>query len=182
MANTRTAEELLGLVSSELGSKLLDSSTAAGDLSILVPADSIHEVLRRLRDNGELAFDLMSYMTAVDYQPQEPRFELVYDMYSTATADRIRVRCRLADTGSEEQLPVIDSVSDMFATSDWHERETYDLFGIEFRNHPNLRRILLPQNWDGHPLRREYPYDGKPAWKLGTSVAEPDAKFDILDY
>src|SRR5690606_15366167 len=114
MAELRTAQELLELVSAELGNLLLDSSDGAGDLSILVPAASIHDVLRKLRDNEELRFDLMSYMTAVDYHPQEPRFELVYDMYSIEKCDRIRVRCRLADTGSEQNLPEIDSVTDMF--------------------------------------------------------------------
>ncbi len=181
MAELKTAEQLLELAGIALGSLLLESSTAADDLSILVPANSIRDVLTTLRDADGLKFDLMSYMTVVDYTPQEPRFELVYDLYSVDSANRIRVRCRLADSGSEDKLPEIDSVSEVFATADWHEREAYDLFGIHFRGHPNLRRILLPENWDGHPLRRDYPYDGKPAWKLGASVAEPDAKFDILD-
>ncbi|MCB1221206.1 MAG: NADH-quinone oxidoreductase subunit C [Planctomycetales bacterium] len=181
MADLRTADQLLELAKNELGNMLMDSSTAAGDLSILVPAGSIREVLTKLRDADGLRFDLMSYMTVVDYHPQEPRFELVYDMYSVDTANRIRVRCRLADTGSEKDLPEIDSVADIFMASNWHEREAYDLYGINFKGHPDQRRILLPENWDGHPLRRDYPYDGKPVWKLGASVAEPEAKFDILE-
>jgi NADH-quinone oxidoreductase subunit C len=177
----RTAEQLLEISSSLLGAKLLSSSTRFNDLVITVPAVEIKQVLTMLRDSSELQFNLLSSLTAVDKYPQEPRFELVYDLYSVALHDRIRVKVALADTGSEQQLPSIESVCEIFLTANWHEREVYDLFGIRFKHHPDLRRILLPENWDGHPLRRDYPYDGKPVWKLGASVAEPDAKFDILE-
>ncbi|MCB1218391.1 NADH-quinone oxidoreductase subunit C [bacterium] len=181
MAELRTAEELLEITGRLLGAKLLDSSTAAGDLSILVPAQDIRSVLLTLRDSEETQLNLMSSMTAVDYAPQEPRFELVYEMYSVDLHDRVRVRCRLDDTGSESELPRVDSMANDFAAANWHEREVYDLFGINFVGHPEQRRILLPEQWDGHPLRRDYPFDGKPAWKLGATVAEPEARFDILE-
>lgn len=177
----RTAEQLLEITASLLGSKLLSSSLRFNDLVIVVPATEITKVLTLLKGSSELQFNLLSSLTAVDNYPQEPRFELVYDLYSVALHDRIRVKAVLADTGSEQQLPSIDSASDIFLTANWHEREVFDLFGINFRHHPDLRRILLPENWDGHPLRRDYPYDGKPVWKLGASVAEPEAKFDILE-
>ena len=123
-----------------------------------------------MRDADETKFDAMSYMAAVDYSPRQPRFELVYELYSTSLHHRLRVKCELEDTGSDETLPAIDTVSDIYLTANWHERECCDLMGINFNNHPDQRRILLPEGWDGHPLRRDYPFDGKPVWKIGASV------------
>jgi NADH-quinone oxidoreductase subunit C len=100
------------------------------------------------------------------------RFELVYELQSLAHKSRLRVKARLADTGSEDRLPVVDSIHDIYLAADWHERECYDLFGIHFRGHPDLRRILLPDRWDGHPLRKDYPFDGKRVWKVGTTVVD----------
>jgi len=182
MAELRTADQLLEITAKLLGSKLLSSSTAGNDLVVSVPAIDIRAVLTMLRGNEELQFNLLTSQTAVDRFPAEPRFEVVYELYSVPRRDRLRVKALLADTGSELHLPVMDSAAEIFHSANWHEREIYDLFGIKFKGHPDLRRILLPENWDGHPLRRDYPYDGKPVWKLGASVAEPDAKFDILEH
>ena len=182
MAELRTAQQLLELSSKLLGSKLLSSSTRFNDLVITVAAAEITGVLTALRDSDNLRFNLLTSVTAVDRMPAEPRFEVIYELYSVASHDRLRVKALLADTGSEEHLPVMDSAAGVFHSANWQEREIFDLFGIKFRGHPDLRRILLPEDWDGYPLRRDYPYDGKPVWKLGASVAEPDAKFDILEH
>lgn len=143
-----------------------------GAVIALVDARHIIAVLEALRDDRRTALDVLSFMTAVDYLPVEPRFMMVYELYSIELRQRVRVKCPLADTGSEDDLPVIDSVSGVYLTAAWHERECYDLMGIRFANHPDLRRILLPSGWDGHPLRKEYPFDGKRTWNVGCSVID----------
>jgi NADH-quinone oxidoreductase subunit C len=143
-----------------------------GAVLAYVAASNNREALIALRENDSTRCDVMSFMTAVDYTPREPRFDLVYELYSTALKHRVRVKCKLADAGSEDQLPAIASVSDVYLTANWHERECYDLMGIDFTGHPDLRRILLPDRWDGHPLRKEYPFDGKREWGLGKTVID----------
>jgi NADH-quinone oxidoreductase subunit C len=134
-----------------------------------VAAQRIREALKRLWADGNTRMIVLSYMTAVDYYPREPRFEIVYELYSPEYRARVRVKCPLADD-SEEQLPTIATVSDIYFAANWHERECYDLMGIHFAGHPDLRRILLPEEWDGHPLRKEYPFDGKRVWHPGCTV------------
>lgn len=171
-----------------------------GELIAHVPVESIHEALRRLREDRRTSYEVLIHMTALDLLPQAPRpgasqvlppgaqmlepqeyvelgagaerFELVYELQSLAHKARLRVKARLADSGSEDILPEVDSVHDLYLTADWHERECFDLFGIRFRGHPDLRRILLPDRWDGHPLRKDYPFDGKRVWKVGTTVVD----------
>jgi NADH:ubiquinone oxidoreductase subunit C len=134
-----------------------------------VAASDNRQALQRLRADGNTLLTVMSYMTAVDYYPREPRFEVVYELYSPEYRARLRVKCPLADSG-EDQLPSIATVSDIYLAANWHERECFDLMGIHFVGHPDLRRILLPEDWDGHPLRKEYPFDGKRAWRPGCTV------------
>jgi NADH-quinone oxidoreductase subunit C len=165
-------EERKNAVLAALGGLCESAEVANGELRVSVPSQSIREALAKLRDDSRLLLNVLSYITAVDYTPRAPRFEVVYELYSLVQCHRVRVKCRLADTGSEDVLPELPSVHDIYATANWHERETYDLMGIRFAGHPDLRRILLADRWDGHPLRKEYPYDGKRAWKLGCSVAE----------
>jgi NADH-quinone oxidoreductase subunit C len=100
-------------------------------------------------------FARLSTVTAVDLLPGEPRFEVVYHLHSPERNERLRLKCRL---GGEN--PEIDSVTQVWRGANWYERETFDLFGIRFRNHPDLRRIMLPEDWEGHPLRKDYPVTG----------------------
>lgn len=158
------------LVRSALGNLAGEVWIENGAVLAYVEPASIRDALERLQEGSDTLMDVMSFMTAVDYHPREPRFEVVYGLYSTETHQRVRVKCKLEDTGDEAVLPVIDTVSDIFLAANWHERECFDLVGIHFRGHPDLRRILLPEEWDGHPLRKEYPFDGKRAWKPGTTV------------
>src|SRR5579864_7796509 len=100
-------------------------------------------------------FIRLSSVTAVDRYPSEPRFEVVYHLHSIETKQRVRLKCRVF--GSE---PVIESVTSVWRSANWYEREVFDLFGIQFMNHPDLRRILMPDDWEGHPLRKDYPVTG----------------------
>ena len=121
-----------------------------GDLTALIDPERVTDVMRFLRD--ELDFDMLMDLTAVDYLGENPRFEMVYHLYSTEQNQRIRIKARVA-----EETPEIDSVTDLFASANWMEREVFDLYGIRFHGHPNLRRILLYDEFEGHPLRKDYP-------------------------
>ena len=100
-------------------------------------------------------FVRLSSVTAVDRYPAEPRFEVVYHLHSIERNERVRLKCRLR--GAD---PVIESVTPVWRSANWYEREVFDLFGIRFLNHPDLRRIMLPDSWEGHPLRKDYPVTG----------------------
>ena len=100
-------------------------------------------------------FVRLSTVTAVDRYPAEPRFEVVYHLHSIERNERVRLKCRLG--GAQ---PEIDSVTSVWRSADWYEREVFDLFGIRFAGHPDLRRIMLPDEWEGHPLRKDYPTTG----------------------
>ena len=100
-------------------------------------------------------FVRLSSVTAVDRYPAEPRFELVYHLHSVDRNERIRLKCRVRG-----EDPVIESVTSVWRSANWYEREVFDLFGIHFLNHPDLRRIMMPDDWEGFPLRKDYPIAG----------------------
>lgn len=131
-----------------------DGDVRLGELSLEIDPARIVEVCRFLKD--EKLFDRMSGITCVDWYPMEPRFEVVYLLHSMQRrSERIRLKCRLPGTN-----PEIDSVTSVWIGANWYEREAFDLFGIRFRNHPNLTRIMMPDGWDGHPLRKDFPIHG----------------------
>ena len=121
-----------------------------GDLTARIDPECVTAVMRFLRD--ELDFDMLMDLTAVDYLGEKPRFEMVYHLYSTGQNQRVRIKARVA-----EEAPEIGSVTDLFASANWMEREVFDLYGIRFHEHPDLRRILLYDEFEGHPLRKDYP-------------------------
>jgi NADH-quinone oxidoreductase subunit C len=123
------------------------------ELMLEIAAESIVCACRYLK--AEQKFLRLSTVTAVDWYPEEPRFEVVYHLHSLERNERLRLKCRV--TGEN---PEIDSVTAIWRGANWYERETFDLFGIRFRNHPDLRRIMLPEAWEGYPLRKDYPVTG----------------------
>lgn len=126
---------------------------AFGELTLEIDPVHIIPVLRFLK--LERQFNRLSSVTAVDWHPTEPRFEVVYHLHSIPINQRVRLKCRLAGSA-----PSIESSTQVFEGADWYEREIFDLFGITFLNHPDLRRIMLPDSWEGYPLRRDYPVHG----------------------
>lgn len=134
-----------------------------GELTLEIAPAEVAAVCRFLKQHQGI--ERLSTLTAVDRRPAEPRFEVVYHLHSVARNLRVRLKCRV---GGEN--PEIDSVTAVWRSANWYEREVYDLFGIVFRGHPNLRRILLPDNWEGHPLRKDYPVHG-----YKYSYAEPES-------
>lgn len=126
---------------------------AHGELTLEIDPTRIIPVLRFLKSSHQ--FNRLCSVTAVDWHPMEPRFEVVYHLHSIPANQRLRLKCRLGGDKAE-----LESSTQVFEGADWYEREVFDLFGITFRNHPDLRRIMLPDSWEGHPLRRDFPVDG----------------------
>ena len=126
-----------------------------GELSIYLRRDAIREAGAILRDDPGLQFNFLSDLTCVDWYPSDPRFEVVYHLFSIPKKSRVRLKVKLG--GDDPSLPSITSV---WPAANYFEREVFDLFGIRFEGHPYLRRIMMPENWEGHPLRKDYPVEG----------------------
>ena len=131
-----------------------DGKDTVDDPILRVGADRLIEVLQWLRDDESNGFDFLSSLTAIDWTERKPRFDVVYHLRSLKTSQCLTVKVGCEDG---EGVP---SVVELWTTADWHERETYDLYGVEFLGHPNLERIFLPEDWEGHPLRKDYPLEG----------------------
>jgi NADH-quinone oxidoreductase subunit C len=133
----------------------LQLSYWVGDWTVIVPTEHITEVATFLRDAPEARFDFCSDVTATDW-PARPdlRFDIVYCLYSTTLRHRVRLKTR---AGEKDLVP---SVTGIWPAANWLEREVYDMFGVRFAGHPDLRRILMPEDWQGHPQRKDYPLEG----------------------
>jgi NADH-quinone oxidoreductase subunit C len=125
------------------------------ELSITIARASIREACTLLRDEPECPFNYCSDVTSVDWYPTEPRFEVIYHLLSIPNKERVRLKVRL-----DGNSPVIESVTSVWPGANYFEREVFDLFGIRFTGHPYLRRILMPEDWEGYPLRKDYPVEG----------------------
>lgn len=136
------------------GADILASSTAFDEASISVPRDRIVEVLTRLRDNSKSQFEVLIDICGVDYPERAERFEIVYHLLSPRLNQRLRVKI------STDETTAVSSVNDVFPAANWYEREAYDLYGIRFTGHPDLRRILTDYGFQGHPLRKDFPLTG----------------------
>ncbi|HAK58976.1 MAG TPA: NADH-quinone oxidoreductase subunit C [Nitrospiraceae bacterium] len=151
--------QIAKMIEEKFPDQVLGTVTHAGQVGVMLQKDGIVDVCQYLRDEPSLKMDHLADLTAVDYSTypddEGPRFEAVYNMISTVYRHRMRLKVRLPEEG-----PRIASVSSVWQTANWHERETYDLLGIVFDGHPDLRRILMPEDWEGHPLRKEYPLKG----------------------
>ena len=122
--------------------------------TIYVPAAVLTETCRALRDTPSLRFNVLIEITAADYLPREPRFEVVYHLLSIPNRQRLRVKVRV---GSNEIDGVVPTVQSVWPAAGWPEREVWDMFGIVFAGHTDLRRLLMPEDWEGHPARKDYP-------------------------
>lgn len=137
-----------------LGDVVLDSHAHAGDETIIVAPARWLEVHRTLRQQPEFAFDFLMDVTAVDYLGEEVRFEVVSHLYASTHRHRLRVKARVP-----EKDPAIASLTPIWRAANWLEREAFDMFGVRFEGHPDLRRILMYEEFVGHPLRKDYPFD-----------------------
>jgi NADH-quinone oxidoreductase subunit C len=154
--------ELLDRVKRLLGSAVLDSHEHRGDATVRVAREEVVEALRALRDDADLRMNFLIDLTAVDYLGREPRFEVVYHLASIETEprgeepSRVRGRVRVKVAVPEEPCECPSAVA-LWPAANWMEREAWDLYGIRFVGHPDLRRILLYEQFRGHPLRKDYP-------------------------
>jgi NADH-quinone oxidoreductase subunit C len=146
-------DPIAAAVIARFGAAVTGGHNELGELTLIVDAANIVEICRFLKDDQK--FIRLSSVTAVDWHPREPRFEIVYHLQSVAPNRWLRVK---AEVGGE--TPEIDSVFSVWRGSDWYEREVFDLFGVAFRGHPNLQRLMMPEGWQGHPLRKDYPVHG----------------------
>jgi len=126
-----------------------------GELTIVVPREHLRGACDLLRTDTEMQFVHLCDATGVDRFPVEPRFEVNYHLVSLKRPARLRLKVRVSTAD-----PAVESVTSVWPTANWHEREIFDLFGVRFEGHPNLQRILMPEDWEGHPLRKDYPVEG----------------------
>ena len=148
-----TATKLEG----KFGRDLSKKTEFREELSFNLPTAQIHDAATFCKD--ELGFDYLTDITSVDNFGEEPRFELVYELYSMAH----NIHLRLKTTISEDDIEAAPTVSDVWPTADWHEREIYDMMGLKFAGHPDLRRILMWEGYPFYPLRKDFPLEGKPS-------------------
>ena len=147
------AKILVERIVSRFPQGVVGQQSQAGDETVILKPEAWLDVCRFLRD--EQSMEMLSDLTAVDYLGRQPRFDVVAHLYSLSTGQRLRLKTRVGnDDGSEA---IVDSLTDLWGSANWAERECYDMFGIRFRGHPDLRRILLYPEFEGYPLRRDYP-------------------------
>jgi len=132
---------------------VLDVKEYRGEVTVTVKKEEIVAICQFLKD--EAGYNFLCDLCGVDYLGQQPRFMVVYNLYNITTKERLRVKVPV-----EEENPRVDTVSTVWSTANWPERECWDLMGISFNNHPDLRRILMAEGWVGHPLRKDYPLQG----------------------
>ncbi|GLZ80718.1 NADH-quinone oxidoreductase subunit C [Actinorhabdospora filicis] len=142
-----------------------------GELTIHIAPDAIRTVCQVMRDDESLRFELCNSVSGVDYPDRVRRLHVVYHL--TSMTYRRRVRLEVSVTVED---PHVQSVTSVYPTADWQERETYDMFGVVFDDHPNLTRILMPDDWSGHPQRKDYPLGGIPVEYKGAEIPPPDQR------
>jgi NADH-quinone oxidoreductase subunit C len=146
--------KVLERLKERFGDAVLATHSRLGDDTALVARERVRELLHFLRDDPELQFNLCSDVTGVDYFGREPRFEVVWHIYSTVKKHRVRIKVQLAEDDA-----VVDSSVGVWAGNNWFEREVFDMLGIRFKGHPDLRRMFMWKSFEGHPLRKDYPKD-----------------------
>ena len=161
----------------EFPEEVLQCYTNQGQTAVVIRPGRIVAMLQWLRESDDLRMDHLRSLCGVDNgrrkDPGLSRFEVVYNLYSIPRRHELRLRAEVGD-----QDPAIDSVVALWPGANWLERETYDLMGIRFNNHPDLRRVLLPDDWQGHPLRKEYPLKGKEEWAGMTALLSKIKELD----
>jgi NADH-quinone oxidoreductase subunit C len=153
-----TENNIVKKIKEKFPEAVLDAKIFRDELTICIEKGSIHVVAKYLRDNDKLAFDFLSDLCGVDKTrlDNSNSFEVVYHLYSLKRNHRVRLKVQIPAS-----RPTISTVTNVWKTANWHEREAYDMFGIVFEGHPSLERILTPDGFEGHPLRKDYPLRGR---------------------
>ena len=149
------SQRVVDQVKKQFPGAVLESHAQHGDDTIVVDPDKWAEIARFLKESPKTSMEMLTDLTAVDYPEREPRFEVVAHLYSLSKGHRLRMKARVGDAdGNHVEIP---SVEPLWASANWMERECYDLFGVVFKGHPDLRRILMYPEFEEHPLRKDYP-------------------------
>jgi NADH-quinone oxidoreductase subunit C len=148
-----------------------DVLVARGEVTVTVDRDRVVDALRSLRDDDELRMTFLADVSCTDWPGRDPRIWMAYHLYSPERNHRVRVKAGLPDGDLR-----VASATAVFDAADWHEREVYDFFGVVFDGHPDLRRILMPDEWVGYPLRKDEPLGGVPTQYKGAYVPPPDER------
>jgi NADH-quinone oxidoreductase subunit C len=170
------SKKTLQTIQKKFKSSILDSHDRLGDETVIVPAEKLVDLCNYLRSDEKMAFDMLVDVTAVDYLQRTPRFEVVYHLYSTQKKHRLRIRVPL-----EADSLRAPTVSGIWRAANWAEREVWDMFGIHFDGHPDLRRILMYEEFEGHPLRKDYPIQ-KSQPRMDLRRKERDAVEEFRHY
>jgi NADH-quinone oxidoreductase subunit C len=161
----------LAELAAAVGARYPDVVVARAEATVVIARDELLDALAWLREEPGVQMDALSSVTATHWPDRDPAFWVVYELRSTALAQRLRVKVPVRD--DDQHVP---SVTGMFPTANWHERETFDLYGVVFDDHPDLTRILLPADWSGHPLRKDEPLGGVPTWFHGATMPPIDER------
>jgi NADH-quinone oxidoreductase subunit C len=151
------SERVLEVIKKRFGDAIVETHSQFGDDTAVIDPARWKEVCRFLRDDPAMNFDMFVDLCGVDYPTRSPRFEVVVHLYSISRRHRLRVKTRVG--GSDGEEAVVDTLVDLWVGASWFERECFDMFGVTFRDHPDLRRILMYPEFEGHPLRKDYPAD-----------------------
>jgi NADH-quinone oxidoreductase subunit C len=170
------SEALIDTVEEKFGDAVLDSHSRLGNDTVIVEKAEVPEVIRFLKEDDETDMNLLRDISCVDYHQRVPRFEVVYVLYSIRKKHMLIVR-----TPVKEDDCTVPSISDLYKCAGWNEREVYDMYGIEFEDHPDLRRVLLYEEFDGHPLRKDYPKQkGQPRTEFMARERDSVEEFNVF--
>lgn len=148
----------INVIKESMPKSIISVETSNGDLSISANKENIFDFIKFMKEDARLQFDMLSDLFAVDYPKRAERIEVIYNLYSTK--NNFRIFLKSAGKIDESNYP---SLTQLYDSANWFEREVYDMFGLKFNGHPNLKRILNPDDWDGHPLLKDYPLRQRPA-------------------
>ena len=139
------------------GADAVSTNIARGEATLEIAPSALHPVMSFLKGEADEPWEVLTSVHGCDYYPEEPRLGVLYELLDMQRVDRLTVKLRV-----DTEKPEVDSVVEVFPTADFQEREVYDMFGVVFRGHPDLRRILMPEDYEGHPQRRDFPVGGEP--------------------
>lgn len=170
------AKKLIKFVKKHFEDEVLDTHSRLGNDTVVIKRDRLAEIIERLRDDEKTKMDMLRAITCVDYLHRQPRFEVVYILYSIAKKHMLTVRAVV-----EEDDCVVPTISHLYGCAGWTEREVWDMYGVEFTDHPDLRRILLYEEFEGHPLRKDYgKQDAQPRIELLARERDSVEEFNVF--
>ena len=161
--------KLFEKLSEKFGNRILETVLSFGEPVVTSHKKDVREILFFLKNDTELSFDMLVDLFGIDYPEEEPRFEIVYILRSVKSNGKVTVKTRTGEDG-------MDTVSDLWKAADWLEREIYDMFGVQFADHPDLRRIYTDDDFEGHPLRKDFPLEGRDYDKPFTVTLEEERR------